>query len=114
RLANVRFDSGLYVPIIFTEPQTTTIVSVPLHIWIQATGRFWLGPLFGLRVVNAGGNSYDEYPVGFGLGSMLAHNLDLRFWFLFPDMSRQQAARWFGSGVSFQISFYCDEAPRRR
>jgi hypothetical protein len=106
RLANVRFDSGLYVPIIFTEPNTTTIVSVPLHIWIQATGRFWLGPLFGLRIVNPPvGNSYDEYPVGFGLGTMLAQNLDLRFWFLFPDMSRPQAARWFGTGVSFQIRF---------
>lgn len=105
RLANVRFDSGLYVPIIFAEPQTQTIVSVPLHIWIQASGRFWLGPLLGLRVVNAGNGSYDEYPFGFGLGTMLSHAIDLRFWFLFPDLSHDAAARTFGTGVSLQIRF---------
>jgi hypothetical protein len=103
RLASVRFDTGLYVPIIFTEPNTTTIISIPLHIWIQATPTFWLGPLLGWRIVNPGGDS--QYPVGFGMGWMLAHNLDLKTWFLFPDMNRDQAARWFGAGVALQIRF---------
>jgi hypothetical protein len=104
RLASVRFDTGLYVPIIF-EPQTMTIVSVPLHIWIQATSRFWLGPILGLRVINAGGSSHTEYPFGFGLGSMLSHAIDLRGWFLFPHINGPGAARTYGAGIALQIRF---------
>lgn len=104
RLSSVRFDTGLYVPIIFTEPQTTTIVSVPLHVWIQATSRFWLGPLLGLKVINDGG-SHTEYPFGFGLGTMLSSAIDLRGWFLFPHINGNQAARTFGAGVALQIRF---------
>jgi hypothetical protein len=102
RLASVRFDTGLYVPILFY-PQTQTAISIPLHIWIQASSTFWLGPLLGLRIVNPGGDS--QYPVGFGLGSMMARNVDLKAWFLFPDMGRPQAARWWGTGVALQIRF---------
>lgn len=104
RLASVRFDTGLYVPIIFTEPQTTTIVSIPLHIWIQATSRFWLGPLLGLKIINQGG-SHTEYPFGFGLGTMLSSAIDLRGWFLFPHINGNQAARTFGAGIALQIRF---------
>jgi hypothetical protein len=103
RLASVRFDTGLYLPVIFTEPRTTTVVSIPLHIWIQASSTFWLGPMLGLRIVNPGGDQ--QVPLGFGLGSMLARNVDLKAWFLFPDMSRDSAARWFGTGVALQIRF---------
>jgi hypothetical protein len=105
RLASVRFDTGLYVPIIFADPGTRNAISIPLHIWIQASSTFWLGPLLGLRIVNNNPGSYTEYPFGFGLGSMLAHNVDLKAWFLFPDMGRDQAARWFGAGVGLQIRF---------
>lgn len=105
RLASVRFDSGIYVPIIFAEPRTLTTVSVPLHIWIQASSRFWLGPLLGIRVVNTGNGSHTDYPFGFGLGSMLSSAVDLRGWFLFPHINGDQAARTFGVGVSLQIRF---------
>jgi hypothetical protein len=104
RLGAVRIDSGLYVPVIFTEPDTTTIVSVPLHVWIQASSTLWLGPLFGLRVVNRGG-SHNEYPLGFGLGTMLTRSVDLRTWFLFPDINRNEGARLFGAGVALQVRF---------
>jgi len=102
RAGSLRLDTGLYVPILFTNP-TQTVVSVPLHLWIQATSTFWLGPLFGLRIVHDGNASHDEYPVGFGLGSALNHAIDLRAWLLFPNLSGDRAARTFGAGVALQI-----------
>jgi hypothetical protein len=103
RAGAIRIDTGLYVPVIFSNP-TQTVVSVPIHLWIQATRTLWLGPLFGVRVVSGDGNR-DEYPLGFGIGSSLTHALDLRTWILFPDISQNEAARTFGAGVALQIRF---------
>jgi hypothetical protein len=103
RAGSIRIDTGLYVPIIFTNP-TTTIVSVPLHLWIQATRTLWVGPMAGLRVVSNGG-THNEYPLGFGLGTMLTRSIDLRTWFLFPDINRNEGGRQFGGGVALQIRF---------
>ncbi len=103
RLGIVRIDTGLYVPIIFDNPTTTSAVSIPLHLWIQASPTFWLGPLLGLRIESPGG--HDAYPLGFGFGSALSRQIDLRAWFLFPDMNRDEAARTFGAGVGLQIRF---------
>jgi hypothetical protein len=103
RAGIVRIDTGIYVPVIFYD-QTRTVVSVPVHVWIQASSRLWVGPLFGLRVVNQGG-SHNAYPLGFGLGTMLNRSIDLRTWFLFPDMNQEQAARWWGAGVALAIRF---------
>lgn len=103
RVGAVRLDTGLYVPIIFDDP-ATRIVSIPFHLWIQASSTLWLGPLFGLRMVNQSGR-FDEYPLGFGLGSMLSRAVDLRTWFLFPDISRTQGARRFGAGLALEIRF---------
>jgi len=103
RAGSLRLDTGLYVPIIFTSPSTTTVVSVPLNLWIQATRTLWLGPLFGLQVYSNGGG--DRYPLGFGLGTSLTHLVDLRTWILFPDISRNEAARTFGAGVALQLRF---------
>ncbi|HVU49447.1 MAG TPA: hypothetical protein VHL80_02110 [Polyangia bacterium] len=103
RLGTVRIDTGLYVPVIFTKPDTTTVISIPVHLWIQASSTFWLGPLFGLRIENPGGR--DAYPLGFGLGSALSRAIDLRAWFLFPDISQDEGARTFGLGVALQIRF---------
>jgi hypothetical protein len=100
----LRLDTGLYVPVIFTEPSTTTIVSVPVHVWFQAAPGLWLGPMFGLRVVSGNG-SRTEYPLAFGLGTSPSHNLDLRFWFLFPNMNQDAAARVWGAGVGLQVRF---------
>lgn len=104
RAGMVRFDTGLYVPVIFYEPNTLTIVSVPLHIWIQATPTFWLGPILGLRVVSQGG-SHNEYPLGFGLGWQLNRAFDLRTWFLFPDIDQPAGARTWGLGVGIEVRF---------
>jgi hypothetical protein len=102
RLGTVRFDTGLYVPILFYDP-TQSFVSIPLHIWIQASPTFWLGPLLGLRFDNPGGRT--EYPFGFGMGWSVSHPVDLRAWFLFPDLNRNEAARTFGTGVGLQVRF---------
>jgi hypothetical protein len=104
RAGAIRIDTGLYVPVIFSNPTTQTVVSVPIHLWIQATRTLWLGPLFGVRVVSGDGNR-DEYPLGFGIGSSLTRSLDLRTWILFPDISQNEAARTFGAGVALQIRF---------
>jgi hypothetical protein len=103
RAGIVRVDTGLYVPVIFYD-ETRTVVSVPVHLWIQASSRLWLGPLFGLRVISQGG-SHTAYPLGFGLGTMLSRSIDLRTWFLFPDMNRDQAARWWGAGIALALRF---------
>ena len=46
------------------------------------------------------GGSHTEYPLGFGLGTMLSRSIDLRTWFLFPDMNQDAAARTWGAGVA--------------
>jgi hypothetical protein len=104
RLGAVRFDTGIYVPVVFNQP-TWSAVSVPVHIWIQASPTLWLGPLFGVRVVNDPGGSHDEYPLGFGLGSALSHAVDLRAWMLWPQISGPQAGRTFGAGLALQVRF---------
>jgi hypothetical protein len=103
RVGSVRIDTGLFVPIIFTEPSATSIVSIPIHLWIQASSTFWLGPLMGVQLNSPGGHT--AYPFGFGLGSALSRQIDLRAWFLFPDLNQDAAARTFGAGVGLQIRF---------
>jgi hypothetical protein len=102
RAGPVRLDTGVYVPVLFYDP-TRTVVSFPLHLWIQASSTFWLGPIFGIKIVSP--NSHTEYPLGFGLGSALTRGIDLRTWFLFPDINHDQAARTFGAGVALEIRF---------
>ena len=45
------------------------------------------------------------FPGWFGLGTALTHLVDLRTWILFPDISRNEAARTFGAGVALQLRF---------
>jgi hypothetical protein len=103
RAGIVRLDTGLFVPVIFY-PQTLTVVSIPLHIWIQAAHNVWVGPLLGLQVISQNG-SRTAYPLGFGLGLQAARNVDLRTWFLFRDMNQDRAARYWGAGVGLEVRF---------
>jgi hypothetical protein len=102
RLASVRFDTGLFVPMIFYD-NTLTGVSIPLHLWIQASNTLWFGPLFGWRHWSGGGNGYTQYPFGFGLGTAVNRSIDFRTWFLFPDINRSEGGREFGGGVALQF-----------
>jgi hypothetical protein len=36
---------------------------------------------------------------------MLEHGIDLRAWFLFPQINGNAAARTFGTGLALQIRF---------
>lgn len=101
RTGVIRLDTGVYLPIIF-EHDTLLIVSVPAHLWIQASPTLWLGPLFGIRFYHQGGASGNEFPLGFGLGTMLSSALDLRAWFLFPNVDDNSR---YGGGIAFQIRF---------
>jgi hypothetical protein len=99
----LRIDTGLYVPVILYDP-TRTVVSVPVHLWIQATRGLWLGPLSGVRVVSDGGNgNATEVPLGFGVGASLSAAIDLRSWFLFPNLNRHEAGRTFGLGLALEV-----------
>ena len=110
RLGAVRVDTGVYVPILFYDP-TQTAISFPFHIWLQASRTLWLGPLLGVKFVDRNGSAgtprerHTEYPLGFGLGTALANGIDLRTWFLFPDINQNEAARTFGAGLALQIRF---------
>jgi hypothetical protein len=100
-LGSVRFDTGLFVPILFYDP-TITVVSIPLHLWIQASNTVWFGPMFGWRHWSGNG-SYTEYPFGFGLGTAVNRAIDFRAWFLFPNINRDEGGREFGGGVALQF-----------
>ena len=69
--------------------------------------------LGGLRAVSVGDPETAKVVVvllhGFQMSpedlSPFAHSLQAPAWFLFPDMNRDQAARFFGAGVALQIRF---------
>jgi hypothetical protein len=105
RVAIVRIDTGLFVSDVLYEPSSLVVVSIPVSVWFQASSTLWLGPLFGLRVVKIGNASYEQYPFGFGLGTMLSHAVDLRTWLWFPDISGPQPSRAFGAGVALEFRF---------
>ncbi len=106
RVGALRVDTGVYVPMVFTEPDTWSAISIPFHLWIQATSNLWLGPLLGIRIVDAGpGGNYEEYPLGFGLGVGLSSAVDFRSWFLFPQIKGSGASRTWGTGLALQVRF---------
>jgi hypothetical protein len=107
-----RLDTGVYVPILFYDP-TVSFVSFPLHLWFQLTGRFWLGPMSGVRVGTTDrgpwwrpfpGPSRTEVPLGFGLGYSVLRNLDFKAQFLFQDVANGEADFWgFGGGLEVRV-----------
>lgn len=96
-----RIDTGIYVPILFLDRETETIVSIPFHLWFQVASDLWLGPVTGARHVN------DDWqvPFGFGVGYAIGYRADLKTWLLFPDVSDGNADRQFGLGVGLQLRF---------
>jgi hypothetical protein len=99
---SVRLDTGVYIPILFHTP-TRTLVSLPLHVWIQATDRLWLGPLVGLRFYSDAAGRVDV-PLGFGLGYQITRSVDFKTWFLFQDVANGATQAWgFGAGVEIRI-----------
>ena len=76
-------------------------MSIPLHLWIQASNTLWFGPMFGWRHWSAGGGT--QYPFGFGLGSALTRAIDLPHLVPVPRHPPRRGGREFGGGVAFQF-----------
>jgi hypothetical protein len=100
RLEKLRLDTGIFIPIILTEPDTTVNVSIPLHLWLRLDSGIFVGPMTGIYFHDGGGESV---PFGIGAGTPLAYDADLRFWLLFPEIDDNSDN--FGVGVGLYVTF---------
>jgi hypothetical protein len=102
----VRLDMGAYVPII-SPPRADTAfaVSLPLDVWIQASSRFWLGPMTGFEFTHfsGGGGVITDLSLGLGLGYEITHAIDFKAEFLFPELNQDSRVFGFGAGVQIRI-----------
>ena len=97
----LRFDTGLFVPIIFSNP-TSNLVSIPLHLWLKLQGGTFFGPMTGVVFPSSGGT---RVPLGIGVGSALSYDADLRFWLLSENVSDGNAKQHFGAGIGLYVTF---------
>ncbi len=98
----LRVDTGLFLPIIFTDPDTTVDMSIPLHVWIKVNSNLFLGPVTGLYLPDHGGR---RVPFGFAVGNSISYDAELRFWLLFPDVREDSGAKNFGVGAALYVLF---------
>jgi opacity protein-like surface antigen len=105
---SVRMDLGVYVPVVFYDPDPYWAVSVPLDVWIQVSHKVALGPLTGLRLHrgrfrNDGPNvDRTDFSLGFGLSFAMATWADLKAMLLFPSVN-EDGGRSFGAGIGVQL-----------
>jgi hypothetical protein len=99
-LGRVRLDTGLYIPILLRD-RTETAVSIPVDVWIQATPRFWLGPMSGVRLYNPSGST--DVSLGFGIGYQFTRAFDLKSMIIFPGINHNAGARNLGAGIGVQL-----------
>ncbi|HKQ68222.1 MAG TPA: hypothetical protein VJT73_02735 [Polyangiaceae bacterium] len=98
-----RLDTGVYIPVLFYDPNTETTVSFPFRLWLQPSDRFWFGPMAGVRFHNRN-TSYTTVPVGVGLGYSGSRALDFKTQFLWNDASHGASESWgFGAGIEVRI-----------
>ena len=103
RLGNsVRLDTGLYLPMVFSEPETRIDLSVPIELWFKLGGGSFVGPITGVYLHDGGGKSV---PFGIGAGTPLAYDAEVRFWLLFEDVNHSDSAKDFGAGVGLYVLF---------
>jgi hypothetical protein len=100
----LRIDTGLYVPIIFSEP-IGTVISVPVDLWFQVSHRLWLGPMLGFRHIDRGGlaGPPNNLLLGFGLGYQVAAAVDLKWMLLIPNANADDRVVGGGFGLQFRI-----------
>jgi hypothetical protein len=99
----LRIDTGLLVPIVFGEPEARFDISIPIHVWLQVNSATFLGPMTGVYFVDQGGG--ERIPFGFGVGTSIAYDAEVRFWVLFPDISNDGDRGDFGLGVGLYVLF---------
>lgn len=101
----MRIDTGLYLPVIFSDP-ASTVISVPGYFWFQVSNKVWLGPMIGLRHVDPGGpvSSRNDLLLGFGLGYQVASSVDLKWMLFAPRVNADRGEpRVFGAGFGVQF-----------
>lgn len=102
-LGPVRVDTGVYLPLVWTDPLSSA-VSVPAHVWIQATSTLWVGPMTGLRFFDVGSaRERVDLLLGAGLGSALTSWLDVKTMFFWPRINATEGAREVGAGVGLEL-----------
>jgi hypothetical protein len=101
RLGRLRVDTGLFVPLIFSDP-TYNEVSLPLHLWIKLQDNAFVGPFTGVVFHSTGGSSV---PLGFAFGTPLSYDAELRLWLLFEDISNEQGTKDLGGGAGLYVTF---------
>jgi hypothetical protein len=93
----VRFDTGAYVPVVVERRGgPIAALGIPFDVWIQATSRFWIGPVSELSFDRNGA----YFGLGLGLGYEITHAIDFKAMGLFPDITRDGT---FGIGVGLQF-----------
>jgi hypothetical protein len=98
---SVRFDTGIYVPILFYDP-VQSVISFPFHLWLQAD-RLAVGPMTGVQIHNPGGAV--SVPLGVALNYALSSDADLRTWLLFPNIKGSGGGKNFGAGLGIEARF---------
>jgi hypothetical protein len=101
----VRLDTGPYVPVVFPPHMDAQVaLSAPIDLWIQATSRFWLGPMSGLRFGQLGrDDGRTDVSLGLGLGYQITHAFDFKAMFLFPRLNNESRDFGFGAGIEVRI-----------
>lgn len=101
RGSSVQLESGVYVPLIFRSGSTESWVSIPVQLWFATSAGSNIGLLTGARLANPGGNW--SVPIGMGFDRTLSQAADLVLWFMFPDITRDSAAKQFGGGAALRF-----------
>jgi hypothetical protein len=103
----VRLDTGVYVPVVFTnDPDEYFAVSIPFDFWIQITRQLWLGPMTGVKFQQPGNrptNSVTDVSLGFGLGYQITSAVDFKTMLLFPTLNHESRIFGVGAGVEIRI-----------
>jgi hypothetical protein len=105
----VRLDTGAYLPLVVDhrigpEPYPVTdrvhvALSIPFDVWIQATRRFWIGPVSNLVFYENG----TSFVLGVGLGYQITHAIDFKAMALSTDLTRHIEDVGVGAGVQIRI-----------
>lgn len=94
----VRLDTGVYVALhVGLHGGTDAGVGIPFDLWIQASPRFWIGPVTDVAIDHGDVTGV----IGMGLGYEITHAVDFKAMALFPVPEHDTL--FFGAGAGVQI-----------